>query len=498
MKLTELLNDIENIEMKGSLEKDINKIENNSKNIEKDDLFICLKGALFDGHNYIQEAIKSGANTIVVEDYPEYIIDYPEITFIKTNNTRDLLSKLASSYYRYPTKNLKLIGVTGTKGKTTVTQMILNSLEEAGVKVGSISTQGIYYNNNLISTNNTTPDALEIQKALREMVDLGYTHVVLEASSQGFKQKRLDDMQFDVGVFLNIEPDHIGKNEHANFEEYFNCKKEIFTRSKAMVVNKDPEVWKYISEIKHDNLITYSTTSDNADYYVNNIEYYKEPLVFGTTSTINGKDNNQLKLVVPGVFNISNAMAALAVIKELGINTENFYKAMSTFHTEGRTHLLESAVKKGRTVFIDYGHNKLSVGHFLESLKKYNPKRLVVMFSYEFYETFSRHYEMGYTIGSIADEVILTSNSLGNYTFEELFENCIRGLEDSKANYTIIRDRTEAIHHTMDITDKDDIIAFFGMGNCFYTIIDGEKIPYYEEEVVNTYLDQLNSQETKK
>ncbi len=490
MKLKTLIDDLKAKHIKGSLDKEISKITDDSRTVENGDLFVCIRGTNFDGHNFMEDVIQKGAVAIVVEEFPEE--SYEDVTFIKVKDSREALARLAASYYGHPAKKLKLIGVTGTKGKTSISNMITEVIKSSGQKCGQISTLGIIIEDELTLTDNTTPDPLLIHEALKKMVDLGYEYAVIEVSSQSFMQKRVEGLNYEVGVFSNIAPDHISSWEHKDFEDYLNWKKEILKRSKIMVVNRDPELWKYLGAEKKKNWVTYST-KEEADYYSTETKFQSDGLIFGSHSKLKGKVNGDLELSLPGIFNVSNALAALAVTQELGIDSSVFFDSIKRVQTPGRTELIKEAVPKGRTVFVDYAHNKLSLENTLKSLREYSPNRLVVMFSFEYSETPLRRYDYGIAVGSLADYAILTSNSMGDYTFEELFADTIKGLDETGIDYEIVKDRTKALERVVDLTDENDIILLLGNGSDHYKIVDGVKTPFYEDQILINYLNQVSS-----
>ena len=284
MKLKRLISDIAYKYISGDLEQEIQAVTYDSRKVSKGSLFVCIKGYQSDGHDYIQKAIKNGASALIVEKIPDFPVD---ISVIQVTDAREALAYISATWFQYPLRKMIAIGLTGTKGKTTTSHMIKKILEEAGYKVGMIGTIGAFIGDEKIPTQNTTPESYELHYLFDKMVKAGCRYVVMEVSSQGLKQKRTAGIIFDYGAFLNISPDHIAAGEHADFEEYLNCKKMLFRQTKNTVVNIDASYWKEVTEDAK-RTFTVSTHSD-ADLVGNNIKNIWKPGILGITFQLSGK-----------------------------------------------------------------------------------------------------------------------------------------------------------------------------------------------------------------
>ncbi len=488
MKLSDLIKDTDLGMVQGE-DREITGIEINSKKVKPGNLFIAYKGFNIDSHKYIKDAIDRGAVAVCVEELPKDLPD--KVTILKTNNARSLFSVLGSNFYGHPADELKIIGLTGTKGKTTTAAMIASILEEAGHKVGTIGTLGARYDDKTVSTANTTPNSLELNRIFRDMIDSGVEYVVMEASSQGFKLDRTEGLSFLAGILLNISPDHIGENEHESFEEYLNCKLKITGQSKNLFVNRPDEIWGYVPKGQQDRAITFGLDDPESDYYSLEYETVVDENGLGTSFKAQGKLDETFNLELPGRFNNVNALAAIAVCNELGINKEDIKEGLKKVRVDGRTELLKEARKKGRTVFLDFAHNHLSVAKLLESLRDYKPVRLVNLFGLEYDETKARRYEMGFASGKGADLSILTTGTLGDESFESVNAEVVRGLEESGGKYIVIPDRKEAIKKALEETNEEDILVIMNLA----TADHGKSLP--EIEFLNETIDEINEIRSK-
>lgn len=486
MILEKLLNGTENKLIKGSLNTEITGLEIDSRKVKPGDAFICISGAKTDGHNYIKNAIENGASTIIVEKE----VEVPEdVTVIKCESTQNDLSLLASNFYDNPQEDLTIIAITGTKGKTTTTQMIANVLNAAGYPTGTIGSLGINYSDIHIDTPNTTPDGLVLNKTFRDMVNKGIKYVVMEASSQGFKLKRTDGLKFDIGIFLNIDQDHIGENEHENFEDYLNSKKKIIPQSKVLIINKDSSIYKDLES--KENIITFSSFTDkDSDYFPNAIKLYNSEDDIGISFELN-TTGEEFELIIPGKFNIDNSLAAIASLDQLDIDHNIIKKVLANFQPNGRSQLIKKALPLGRVVYIDFAHNRLSMENMLKSLREYNPKKIISLIGLHPEETKLRRWDVGYSSGKNADFTIYTSDYMGISDFDEVAKDVEEALIAAGGDYIIIPDRKEAIEYALNITDLEDIIVLFGMGDVKYQLVDGNEVDFDEEEIVVNYLQHL-------
>lgn len=481
MKLSKLIEKLHPVQVTGNTDIDISSVEYNSAKVIKDTLFICIKGFKVDGHSFISDAKNKGAAAFIVEDMPSAPVD---ATLIQVKDSREALALTAAAWFGYPAEKMTMIGLTGTKGKTTTAFMTKKILEEAGHKVGMIGTVGAYIGDEKIETKNTTPESFELHSLFSRMVSAGCSHVVMEASSQGFKLKRTAGITFDYGAFLNLSPDHISPEEHADFNEYRDCKKMMFDQTKKAIVNIDSEHWEYVTSAATDS--TTISTEKPADLTAADIKSIWEPGILGSSFTAAGLYTGEITLNMPGAFNVHNALIAMAIAANLGIDFETVKRALLKVSVKGRTQLIPEASHLG-TFIIDYAHNALSTESLLSMLKSYHPERLICLFGAGGNRDKQRRYDMGLAAGKYADLSILTTDNPRWEDPNNIISHIIEGMEVHHGAYKVILDRTEAIHYVMDHCRKNDIVALLGKGHEEYQEVEGVKHHFSEEEIIKEY-----------
>lgn len=486
MKLNKLLEKVDCISVIGDMETEISSVEYDSRKVKDGSLFICLKGFQSDGHDYAQIAVEQGAAALLVETLPDFETD---AVVIQVRNTRKAMAYLSATWFDNPASKMTVIGLTGTKGKTTTSFMIKKILEEAGHKVGLIGTTGAYIGSEKIEIKNTTPESFELHSLFDAMVKGGCDHVVMEASSQGFKLDRTAGIFFDYGAFLNISPDHISPGEHQDFEEYLHCKMQLFTQCGKAVVNKDSEHWAEVSRDAKDP-VTISTKQD-ADYRAYNIHNVWESGILGSAFKVRGMYDGEVTLSMPGIFNVENALVSMAIARLMGIEFDVILKALRNVMVKGRAQILPVPSQMG-IYMIDYAHNALSMGAILEMLCEYHPGRLICMFGGGGNRPKQRRYDMGFIAGKYADLTIITTDNPRFESPQVINEHIIEGLDANHGEYKIIMDRAEAIRYLMDHTGPKDIVVFIGKGHEEYQDIRGVKYYFSEEEIVRDYLKEKN------
>ncbi len=475
MILKNLLKDSIFTEIKGDINIDISDICYDSRNVKKNSLFVCLCGSNFDGHDYIDDALKRGAIAVVVQKE----VNIPNVTVISVKDSRKFLAHISAAFFRYPSKELITIGITGTKGKTTTSFMIKSILEEAGIKTGVIGTIGAVYGDNIVKLNNTTPESYEIQKNVCKMLEDGCKCVVLEASSIGLKTHRLDEFEFDFGIFTNFSSDHIGDNEHSSLKEYLECKSMLFSKCKVGFINIDD---KNSSDIIKNHTCKIKTFGIKkiADYSAKNIQLFNMSGNIGVKCDLCEIKN--MYIPIPGEFNVYNSLAAYSVCKYMEISDKNIKNGICKFKVKGRIEPIK--ISEDYAVFIDYAHNALSMESILKTMRKYNPNRLIIMFGAGGNRPKIRRYEMGETAGNLADLSVITSD---NPRFEEPLEiinDIKKGMEKTKGKYIIVENRKEAIQYCLENSQKGDIIILAGKGHEDYQEINGVKYPFDERTII--------------
>ncbi len=469
--------------IKGNMEQEISGVVYDSRKVASGSVFVCLKGFHSDGHAYIGKAVEAGAAAVIVEDASTYE-DY-DATFIKTGDTRAALAYLSAEWFGNPARDMVMIGLTGTKGKTTTAHMIKKVLEEAGQRVGMIGTLGAYIGEEKLPTKNTTPESYELHSLFAQMKEKGCSHVVMEVSSQGLKQKRTAGITYDYGAFLNLSVDHIADGEHADFEEYKACKKLLFEQTKQEIVNLDNDYSEEFLAVAK-NPFTVSAKQE-ANIFARNIQNIWTEDILGVSFDIDGKLQGNVAVSMPGVFNVENALVAVAIAHLCGIPQETTAAAMKKVSVKGRTQLIRETAHFA-TFLIDYAHNELSMESLLHMLKAYEPKRLICLFGGGGNKPKQRRYDMGKVAGKYADLSILT---MDNPRFEEVSSinnDIICGLDVYNGKYEIIEDRKEAIEYLIDNAKKGDIIALIGKGHEDYQEIKGVKYKFCEEQIILDYI----------
>ena len=487
MKVFELVKDFEYEVINGDINREISTLVSDNRKLTKDCAFVCIDGANFDGHSVVNDAFKCNAAAVIVMknvEVPENI----NTAVIKVKDTREALALASAAYFSYPTKEIKVIGVTGTKGKTTTTYLIKSILENAGYKVGLIGTIETIIGDEHIPSKNTTPESYVLQETFRKMADNGIEVCVMEASSQGFLMKRTLGTEFEIGIFTNLEPDHIGPNEHDSFENYMECKSMLFRQCKAGILNADDEHLEGILKGHTCEVFTYGM-SENADYRASNVKLFEEKGVLGISFSVNGRINTDVAIDMPGKFSLYNALTAVSVCSYLGIKEDAIKSALKSAKVKGRIEMVP--VSDDFTLMIDYAHNAMALESLLTTLKEYESGRLVCVFGCGGNRAKSRRFEMGEVSGRLADFTIITSD---NPRFEEpldIIADIVIGIEKTDGEYIKIPDRKEAIKYAIENGRKGDIIVLAGKGHEDYQEIKGVKYPMDERVLISEVLEEL-------
>lgn len=485
MKLKEWLSELKYELLQGTLEEEVDEVVYDSRKAKEHAVFVCMRGANVDSHSFIEDVIKRGTTTLIVEKE----VDVPEhITVLKVENGRNALALLSAARFGYPAKKMITIGVTGTKGKTTSTYMIQSILEAAGEKVGLIGTNGAVINGKRYTTMNTTPESYILQQYFAEMVDAGCRYMVMEVSSQSYLMHRVDGLFFDYSIFLNISNDHIGPNEHTSFEEYLYYKKQLLKNSRIAIVNCDDEHFNEIVEDAKAEIRTFSVEK-NANFVGSDIEYIREEDFVGLDFKVNGAYQIELHVNVPGHFNVYNALAAVAVCSYFNLPREKVAHALEHMNIDGRMEIVYKSAKC--TVIVDYAHNAVSMESLLKTLRDYNPRRLICVFGCGGNRAKDRRYFMGEIGGRLADLCIITADNSRFEKVEDILADIKIGLSKSKGEFLEIPDRREAIWYSISHAEEGDMIAIIGKGHENYQEIEGIKHPFLDRAVVEEVVKEL-------
>ncbi len=472
--------------IKGTREGEITALVYDSRRVTKDCMFVCIKGAVYDSHEHVEEITAKGARVIVAERE----VEVPEgVTLVLVADTRYALSLLSAAYFDHPADRLKVIGITGTKGKTTTTFMIKGILEHAGYRVGLIGTIETIIGETHIPANNTTPESYLVQEYFAQMVEAGCQICVMEVSSQGLMMHRTAGIPFEIGIFTNLAPDHIGPNEHASFEEYAACKGMLFRQCRMGIANADDGHFEQVLE-GHTCTLETIGFSEKADYRASGVELIGRPGYLGVRYHISGKMDMDVEIDVPGTFSVYNSLVAIAVCEHFNVSADDLREALKVVKTKGRIEMVP--VSKDFILMIDYAHNAMSLESLLLTLKEYHPKRLVCVFGCGGNRSRLRRYAMGEVSGRLADLTVITSD---NPRFEEpqaIMDDIKVGMGRTDGAYVEICDRKEAIRYVIEHGQKGDVIVLAGKGHEDYQEIKGKKYPMDERDLIREVLQELS------
>lgn len=474
MNFNDLFNGVEIAHIKGNTDLDITGINIDSRKVKPGDAFICISGAKFEGHDFANDAIKAGAKVIVCERDLDLQSD---VTVVKVKDTRAELAKLACNFYNNPSKELKVVGITGTKGKTTTTYMMKSCLEAKGLKVGLIGTIEIRIGDKkLDDSHNTTPDALDLQKLFRRMVDENVDVVVMEVSSHALEAHRVDGIDFDIAIFTNLTQEHM--DFHKNFENYYNAKKKLFNMCKLALINVDSEYGMRLKGEMDCHIKTMSIEK-NGDIVAKNLNIEARKVTFDVeSSSING----ELQVGIPGKFSVYNSLVAIAVANEFNLSKEEVQKGFDNLRVPGRSELVD--IGKDYTVMVDYAHSPDSLKNILEATKEYAKARIICVFGCGGDRDRTKRPMMGRVAAELSDYVVITSDNPRTEDPVEITKEVEKGIEGTDCEYKVIVDRAEAIKHAMSIAKTDDIILIAGKGHENYQILKDRTIHFDDKEVV--------------
>ena len=496
MNLKELLKGISYKVIKGSEDTDIRDIVYHSSDIRENDLFICIQGTKEDGHHFIKDAVEKGAVAVVVQDqkaWKEFEENYEKTipTAIWVPDSRKALSYLSANYFQHPEKEMVLIGITGTKGKTTVSWMIKSILETNGHKAGLIGTNGAFIGQVRVPMLNTTPPSYDVFHLLDQMRKDGCHYVVMEVSSQGLKMDRVAGLIFDYGIFTNISPDHIGEGEHKDFEEYLYWKSMLFQQCRVGIVNGDDVRVGDIMRGSTCPFVVFGTKKEEqgSRFLAKEIVLEKTSDYLGSHFVIEDRQSgysDRCELSIAGRFNVSNALAAYTASYVMGCEKKNTLKALKTVSVRGRVEMIYANDRYH--LMIDYAHNAVSLESLLQTLKEYNPGRIVCIFGCGGNRSRYRRFAMGEISGNLADLTIVTEDNSRNEGRFYIMEDIITGIKRTDGDYMVIPDRRDAIRFSMKYSQPGDFIILAGKGHEDYQEKNGIRIPFSEHNIVRELL----------
>ena len=456
-----------------------------SRKVFSDSVFVCISGAVADGHNYAQAAYNRMCRVFVTERP----LNLPDDCFvILTQDTRVALAKLSAAYFGNPAEEMTIIGITGTKGKTTSSLLVYDILNHNGIPTGYIGSNGVSYLDTHIHTVNTTPESYDLHMHMRKMLDAGIRTLVMEVSSQALKMARVYGIRYQICVFTNLAPDHIGEFEHPDFDDYKLCKRSLFTDYGAeyIVYNADdPHAPEMVSANRCDKARI--SIRGNGDFCASGITYFRSPGNIGVSFLCSHDDRQYpVSLSFPGEFSVYNALTAIAVCTRMGLSIETITETIRFSRIKGRFETYE--LPNGATVVIDYAHNGVSLKAALQALRTYEPTRLVCLFGSIGGRTRMRRAELGLVASRDADFCILTSDNPDNEPPAAIISEVASYFTAGSCPYVAIADRRRAIEYALSHSEKGDIILLAGKGHETYQIICGVRESFSEAEIVKDYV----------
>ena len=457
---------------------DVSDITCNSKEVKENSVFVCINGAVVDGHKFADDAVKKGASLIVVErdlGYKNQII---------VDDTRKAFAIMSANYFDNPSKKLKLIGVTGTNGKTSVTYMLKSVLEQAGHKVGVIGTIQNMIGDEILNSNNTTPGPFEINALFDKMVKAGCDYAVMEVSSHALDQDRVFGLEYEAAIFTNLTQDHL--DYHITMENYLAAKKKLFKICKTAIINKNDDYAQKLMEGLECKIVTYSD-KDDATFSAKGIKYRPDSVCYELVS-----DNfiQHIKVKTGGKFTVFNSMAVAVTALQLGIDVEIIAKGLEKIAgVKGRAEVVPT--NRDFTVIIDYAHTPDGLKNILSTFKECDKNRLIALFGCGGDRDKTKRPIMGEIAVRNADYVIVTSDNPRTEDPTEIIKDILVGTQNSHVPVKVIENRIEAIEYALQIAQSGDIIVLAGKGHETYQILKEGTIHLDEREVVSNALKKL-------
>ncbi|WP_100066116.1 UDP-N-acetylmuramoyl-L-alanyl-D-glutamate--2,6-diaminopimelate ligase [Miniphocaeibacter massiliensis] len=486
MLISELLTKVETLAIKGDTNIEIDYISINSKDVNEKTAFMAIKGFVTDGHKYIDNAIENGTRVVFhqndLENYNKNIV------YVKLKDTRSGLSDVSEALFGYPSKELNIIGVTGTNGKTTATYMVESILNNCGESTASIGSIGLKTKNGNTALGKTTPEANILQKIFRELLNDGVKNCVMEASSHSLELNRVKGVDFDYGIFTNLTIEHL--DLHGDMENYYQAKKKLFCMtSKANLINIDDEYGKRLAkELKEEGkeVLTYGI-ENQADYMAIDIDMDVSSSKF-TFKTPRG--NIEINMPISALFNVYNALGAMGVISEMGISLEEISKGIADFEgPEGRYEIVKN--NKGLNLVIDFAHTPDAIEKLLKFVKSSFDKKVVIVFGINGARTTETRYLAGEVAGKYADLSIVTEDDVYYHSVYDISKPIIDGIKNSNGKFLYFEKRQDAVEKAVKMATKDDIVLFLGKGNERYLKKGGVEHYYYEIEEIKKVLGEI-------
>ncbi len=474
MRLKELLSGVSVLEMTADLEQNIGQVHYDSRKVTKGSLFVAITGFATDGNRYIPMALEKGAVAVVTAKKPD-----GDIPYVLVENDRLALAQIGANHFSHPARQMTVIGVTGTNGKTSATLLLKHVLEETvGAKVGLIGTMENMVGDEIIPTQRTTPESYDLQALFGRMRDSGCTHVVMEVSSHAIALERVGGVHFDVAAFINLTEDHL--DFHKTMENYCDTKAKLFSRCDKAVLNSDDDWFSRILPNVTGQMLT-TSAKRKAGLYAENVRLHSDGISF---TAVMDAERAQINLPIPGRFTVYNALTALGIAVQLGISLEKAGAALATAKgVKGRVEVVPTPGKP-YTVLIDYAHTPDGLENVLRSVRDFCKGRLIAVFGCGGNRDPMKRPIMGRIGVELSDFAVITSDNPRTEEPMAIIADIVKGIDETCGEYTVIENRKKAIRYAMDIAEKDDIIVLAGKGHETYQEICGVKHHLDEREVV--------------
>lgn len=482
MKLSKIIEGLNVLNVQGNLQVDIESIAYDSRMVKENALFVCIDGFNVDGHDYVKDAIDNGAKAIVVEKKMNVDAD---ITVVEVESTRYALASVSAMFYENPSRTLNLIGITGTKGKTTSTFLVESVFRQMGLDIGISGTIESGIGDQLKASSRTTPEAPELQKLFRDTLDYGSNHVVMEVSSQGLKLDRVACSDFDIGVFLNFSRDHIGPNEHESMEDYFESKLKLFDRCKTSLINLDDNCTNEVIKRSKGQVYTFGMNK-NANIRAYNINSSIKETTYEVDTPWG---HEEIVIHTPGMFNVYNSLVAIGVCGIQGIPLDKIKEGLKNVSVPGRVEVVDT--NTDFSVLIDYAHTANSLQNVLSTFKEEAQGRLISVFGCGGNRDSGKRMAMGKVSGKLADLTVITTDNPRKEDPESIIDEIEIGIKKTDGEYVKITDRRSAIEYAIDIAKKDDVIIIAGKGHETYQIFSDRVIDFDEKIIVQEIVRKL-------
>jgi len=487
MTLEKLLKNVDIIEINADTQIDVTGICYDTRAILNGELFIAIKGYKTDGHNYIAEAVKKGAACIICQEPPEMSVPY-----VIVKDSRKVLALASAAWFGYPASKLKLVGVTGTNGKTSVTNLIKHIIEKSSdSKVGLIGTNGNFIGDRELPTELTTPESYEMQKLLEKMVVEGCEYVIMEASSHALYLSRVYGIEYDVGVFTNLTPDHL--DFHNTMDEYANAKALLFKSSKKSAINIDDDYSDFMISNSAGEVMSFAVNNSNADLVGKDIKLQADRIEF---CIIGVGSINRVELPIPGMFSVYNALASIAATVLLGLDLEKVAPSLQSYGgVKGRAEIVPTG--HDYTVIIDYAHTPDALENIINTVRGFSKGRVVTLFGCGGDRDKAKRPLMGKIATDLSDYVIITSDNPRTEEPCEIINGILEGIDPSYTSLQVIENRREAIGRALEDLCQDDVLIIAGKGHETYQILGTEKIHFDDREVVAEHVKKIRVESRK-